>query len=38
MLRMGLKLTTPVFEEAKTIHALERADSVMAWIELPEII
>jgi hypothetical protein len=38
MLRMGLELTTQMFKEAKIIYALGRSDSVMAWIELPEVI
>jgi hypothetical protein len=29
MPRMGFELTTPVFERAKTIHALDRAATVI---------
>jgi hypothetical protein len=31
MSRMGFELTTPVFERAKTVHALDLAVTVIAW-------
>jgi hypothetical protein len=39
MPRVGFENTTPVFERAKAVHALDRADTVIGtrYIYLPEI-
>jgi hypothetical protein len=31
---MGFELTTPVFERAKTVHALDRAATVVGFVEI----
>jgi hypothetical protein len=32
MLRLGFELMTPVFERAKTVHALDRAAAVIGQV------
>jgi hypothetical protein len=34
MPRVGFELTIPVFEQAETIHALDRADTVIGLLPL----